>query len=87
MRDLAPADRVAAYARVSTALSLLSDEQLAALVDAAPVLGNGIGGTAVRLEVDGTPVFAKRVALTDLERRPEYLRSTANVFDLPAFCH
>jgi len=87
MRDLAPADRVAAYARVSTALSLFSDGQLAALVDAAPVLGNGIGGTAVRLEVEGTPVFAKRVALTDLERRPEHLRSTANVFDLPAFCH
>lgn len=29
----------------------------------------------------------KRVSLTDLERRPEHLQSTANLFGLPAFCH
>jgi hypothetical protein len=31
-------------------------------------------------------VFVKRIPLTDLERRPENVRSTANVFGLPAFC-
>jgi hypothetical protein len=27
------------------------------------------------------------VPLTDLERRPEHVRSTANLFELPVFCH
>jgi hypothetical protein len=31
-------------------------------------------------------VFVKRVALTDLERRPGHVRSTANVFEVPTFC-
>jgi len=41
----------------------------------------------VLLEVEGTPVFAKRVPLTDLERRPENRMSTANLFRLPTGCH
>ncbi|WP_201844997.1 hypothetical protein [Myceligenerans indicum] len=49
--------------------------------------GAGIGGQAVLLEVEGTPVFVKQVRLTDLERRPQNLHSTANLFDLPMFCH
>jgi hypothetical protein len=39
----------------------------------------------VALEVEGIKVFAKRVRLTDLERRPENQMSTANIFGLPAF--
>ena len=79
--------RLARHATVSTALSLLSDRQLGALLDAAPVISTGIGGTAVRLDVEGVPVFAKRVPLTDLERAPGNVRSTANVFGLPVFFH
>ncbi|WP_327291812.1 protein kinase family protein [Streptomyces sp. NBC_01198] len=79
-------ERLAAYGTVSTALALCSDEQLADLVDAATPLGSGIGGRSSLLEVDGTPVFVKRVPLTDLERLPEHARSTANLFGLPAFC-
>jgi hypothetical protein len=79
--------RLAAYSAVSTALALLSDRALQhALVAAAPI-GSGIGGKSALLEVGGTPVFVKRVPLTDLERRPENIRSTANLFELPAFCH
>ncbi|MET7751933.1 serine/threonine protein phosphatase [Micromonospora sp. NPDC005367] len=37
------------------------------------------------LHVAGVPVFVKRVPLTDLERRPENVMSTANVFGLPPF--
>jgi hypothetical protein len=44
---------------------------------------NGWSNGDVVLEVAGTRVFAKRVPLTELERR--HPRSTANVFDLPAF--
>jgi hypothetical protein len=79
-------DRLAAYETVSTALALLSDRRLADLVDAAPLAGSGVGGTNVRLEIEGVRVFAKRVPLTDLERQPEHVRSTANLFGVPTFC-
>jgi hypothetical protein len=85
--DRSRAARLARHGAVSTALSLLSDRQLAGLVAAAPVVGTGIGGTARLLRVEGVPVFVKRVPLTDLERRPENVRSTANLFGLPPFCH
>ncbi|MFJ4988946.1 protein kinase family protein [Streptomyces sp. NPDC088732] len=78
--------RMTAYSAVSTALALCSDRALRDLVDAAVPLGSGIGGTSARLEVAGTPVFVKRVPLTDLERLPEHVRSTANLFEVPAFC-
>jgi hypothetical protein len=32
-------------------------------------------------------VFLKRLAVTDLEQQPGHLRSTANLFDLPTWCH
>lgn len=37
-------------------------------------------------DVAGVPVFVKRVPLTDLERRPGCVMSTANLFGLPASC-
>lgn len=55
-------------------------------MDVATPIGSGIGGESALLEVDGTPVFVKRVSLTDLERQPDGVRSTANLFELPAFC-
>ncbi|WP_437096931.1 protein kinase family protein [Streptomyces sp. enrichment culture] len=79
--------RSAAHDAVSAALALRSDRGLRELVDAAAPIGSGIGGKTVLLEVDGIPVFAKQVRLTDLERRPENVHSTANLFGLPLFCH
>ncbi|MEU3782913.1 serine/threonine-protein kinase [Streptomyces sp900129855] len=79
------AARVRAYAGVGARLSLLSDRRLQGAVAAAPSLGSGIGGRSAELEVDGTRVFVKRVPLTDVELRPEHLRSTANLFELPLF--
>lgn len=83
-QDLCPA-RLNAYATVSSALDRLDDRRLEAAVAAAPALGAGIGGRAAELEVEGVRVFVKRVPLTDLERRPENVRSTANLFGLPLF--
>lgn len=80
------APRLAKFAQLSSALALHSDVALTALVDDATPFAAGIGGTTLLLEVDGFPVFAKRVRLTDLERRPEHVMSTANLFDLPTFC-
>lgn len=81
------AARLQSYSAVSTALALRSDHALCELVDAAAPVGVGIGGKTALLEVAGTPVFVKRVPLTDLEQRPEHLRSTANLFDLPQSYH
>ncbi|WP_329571705.1 protein kinase family protein [Kitasatospora sp. NBC_01266] len=79
--------RLAAYGTVSTRLSLMSDRRLGEVVAAAAPHGSGIGGRTAELELDGVPVFVKRVPLTDLELRPENLRSTANLFGLPMFYH
>ncbi|MGW3570841.1 protein kinase family protein [Streptomyces sp. NPDC000941] len=78
--------RLAAHGAVSTSLALCSDRKLHELVDAATPIGSGIGGKTVLLEVDGISVFAKQVPLTDLERRPENVHSTANLFKVPSFC-
>lgn len=85
--DASHGARVASYSAVSTSLALRSDRELGDLVDKAAPLGSGIGGTSALLEVGGTPVFVKRLPLTDLERQPENVRSTANLFGLPTFCH
>ncbi|GLF95035.1 protein kinase family protein [Streptomyces yaizuensis] len=79
--------RLAAHGAVSTALALYGDRALRELVDAAVPIGTGIGGQTVLLDIDGTPVFVKQVRLTDPERRPENVHSTANLFKLPLFCH
>ncbi|CAL9343190.1 hypothetical protein C1708_31340 [Streptomyces sp. DH-12] len=79
--------RLAAHGAVSTSLALCSDRELRERVDAGRPIGSGIGGQTVLLDVAGTPVFVKRIRLTDLERRPENLHSTANLFELPLFCH
>ncbi|BCJ28488.1 hypothetical protein [Actinocatenispora sera] len=78
--------RIARYGAVTETLSARTDEELVRLVDGARPLAHGIGGTSALLEVDGTPVFVKRVPLSDRERRPEHLCSTANLFDLPTYC-
>jgi hypothetical protein len=46
--------------------------------------GVGVGGGSAVLDVDGVPVFAKRIPLTD--RELAHPGSTANLFDLPVFC-
>jgi hypothetical protein len=84
--DMSEEARLAAYSAVSTSLALRSDYRLAELVDAAVPLGSGIGGKSALMEIDGKPVFVKRVPLTDMERLPEHVRSTANLFGLPTYC-
>ncbi len=87
MSSLCSETRLAAYGSVATSLALLSDLALQQALDAAEPVGSGIGGKSVLLEVAGRPVFVKRVPLTDLELRPENVHSTANLFELPMFCH
>lgn len=68
--------------RVATTLAALRDDEVAALVRDAPTVGGGVGGGCSRADVDGVPVFVKRVPITDRELADPY--TTANLFDLPA---
>jgi hypothetical protein len=85
--DMSRSARLTAHSAVATSLALCSDRTLLELLETAVPMGSGIGGKSALLEVAGTPVFVKRVPLTDLEQRTEHVRSTANLFDLPVVCH
>ncbi|MET9632315.1 serine/threonine protein phosphatase [Lentzea sp. NPDC006480] len=65
-------------------LAQQSDSSLVSLLERGKALGSGAGGGPVLLDVDGTPVFAKRVPLTDRELARPF--STANLFGLPVIC-
>lgn len=84
--DMSHGARVVRYGDVSTALALLSDDQLGQLVATAQAIGSGVGGTSALLGIAGASVFVKRIPLTDLERDPGNVMSTANLFGLPTFC-
>lgn len=73
--------RADTYYKLSTDLNLMSDEQLSELLKGEKNRSNW--GENMRIEVDGAPVFVKSIALTDLEREPNNMRSTRNVFGLP----
>ncbi len=79
--------RLTTHASVSAALARLSDHELSDLLERAVPNGSGIGGPTALLDVAGTRVFVKRLPLTDLELRPENVRSTANLYDLPVHLH
>lgn len=76
--------RLQDHRKVSATLARLSDDDLAARVAHAPTDSVGIGGAAARIDVDGVPVFIKRIALTD--RELAHPRSTVNLFDVPLYC-
>jgi len=76
--------RRARHERVSAALVARDDGELVALLGAAPAGAVGVGGGSSVLDVDGVPVFAKRIPITD--RELAHPRSTANLFDLPMSC-
>ena len=77
--------RMSAYATASSHLALLSDLALKRMVDQAPQVRPGIGGTSATVEAEGVRVFVKQVPVTERELRPGNVRSTANLFGLPGF--
>lgn len=83
---MAKGERLARHGWMSSELGSCSDRQLASMVDRAAPRGTGIGGTSAVLEVDRTPVFVKRIRLTDIERKTSNVESTANLFGLPVKC-
>lgn len=78
-------NRRARHETITDHLSRLTDDQLTELLNSTEHSGTDTGGTAWHLTIDDIPVFAKRIRLTDLELRHPH--STANLFDMPAYCH
>jgi hypothetical protein len=77
--------RIKKYESVSTRLACLSNEALRHLLHEATPVHEGIGGKSVLACIDKTPVFVKKIPITDRERLPQNVMSTANIFDLPLF--
>jgi len=69
------------------ALASLSDAALAELLATGEGESSSIGGSTVRIDVAGVPVFAKCVPVTDLEMAVKNRGSTANLFGLPTMYH
>jgi hypothetical protein len=76
-------DRIKKYSKAAAQLSSLSDKSIAELLGKSEPMHAGIGGKSVLLTLDEINIFVKKVPLTDLERKPENILSTTNVFDLP----
>ncbi|MGW4354237.1 serine/threonine protein phosphatase [Nocardia sp. NPDC004582] len=70
--------------KLSALLDSTGDTDLAELMDKGRSVGVGVGGSSAVLDVDGEPVFAKRIPLSD--RELAHPASTANLFDLPPHC-
>ncbi|GLH98649.1 aminoglycoside phosphotransferase family protein [Phytohabitans aurantiacus] len=70
------------HERVAASLAACTDGELTALLQAASLNGVGVGGSSSIADVDGVPVFVKRVPITD--RELAHPHSTANLFGLPA---
>ncbi len=75
--------RRANHKKVSEKLAEMSDEEVVKMLQDSPRVHAGIGGTAVKLEIEEVPIFAKCISLTDFEM--EHSGSTKNIFDLPTY--
>src|SRR5580698_8393929 len=74
------------FEALSTRLAALHDDELGALVAESGSGRLNIHGNQSRpVELDGTKVFVKKLALTDLEAANA--GSTADLFELPLFYH
>lgn len=77
--------RIATYGAMATELALLSDQRLLKLLETATPMGTSIGGTTLLLKIGGTSIFVKKIRITDIERFPQNIMSTANLFNLPEY--
>ena len=57
-------DRIANYNKLSARLRDIPDEEIAKLLDSRTPVGSSMGAYA--LDIEGTPVFAKQISISDL---------------------
>lgn len=79
-----PTGRLLRHQRLSAVLAGAGDDELSVVLGDAPSGSVGVGGSSTVLDVDGVPVFAKRIPITDKELAHPH--STANLFDVPTCC-
>lgn len=73
------------YNYISHYLEKLNDESISALLEQGTSLHSGWGGSSVKLEIDGIPIFVKKLLLNEVEGKPENIRSTENLFGIPLY--
>lgn len=78
-------DRIKKYDMIENKLKSYSDVAFTQLLETATSLGTSIGGDSTLLIVDDTPIFIKKIRLTGIEKKPENIRATRNLFDLPLY--
>ena len=78
-------ERLETFAHAATTLACCSDVKLERMLQEATKLHTGIGGSSALIHLDELEIFVKKIPLTDLERLPENVMSTANLFDLPPY--
>jgi hypothetical protein len=74
--------RIKLYSQISTSLACLNNEKLKQILADSKPMHEAIGGKSVLISTEDTPVFVKKLPLTDLEQLPPHFMSTANIFDL-----
>lgn len=75
--------RIKQYSNVATSLACFSNGQLKQILAAAQPMHEGIGGKSCLCYINETPVFVKKIPLTDFEQLPQNVMSTANLYNLP----
>jgi len=79
--------RLSKFVALSGRLKTLSENDLQMLVNQASPFQSGIGGRTLLLQLDGSAIFVKQIALSDIEQEPQNDMSTDNVFQLPPHYH
>ena len=77
--------RTEIHKHISTQLANYSDAEVSDLLLKATFMHAGIGGNSALVTIDNKYIFVKKIPLTDRERRPKNIMSTANLFELPLF--
>jgi hypothetical protein len=73
------------FNKLSSSLSKMSDESVLHLLDSADHINIKSWGKCSTLDIDGVPVFVKKIPLTDLQIQHDL--TTVNIFDLPLYYH
>jgi len=63
--------KIELYSQIATNLSALSNEKLKQILADGKPMHEGIGGKSALISINDTPVFVKKVPLTDLEQLPQ----------------
>ena len=78
-------ERSKVFQKLNPYLEKLDESDLRELLKSAESKNTTLGGTSFVIKVNGTPVFVKKIPLTEIEMLPKNKRSTRNIFNLPLF--